>query len=189
MRSGKFFPALVVVLLVASGCQSGVGSFQTVRLPIDDYDRTFDVTRQVLGEFFVVERADKASGQIVTSPKTVPEPEGVVGTVLDLPGAVRRTRRIATAQVKRSDGTVRVSVKVQLQMAESVQSSPRPTYSEYDPTATGAESDVYREPEKRTGVVWKRAGSDTEMEKKLLTEIERRLKRDLPEPKSSKETE
>ena len=185
-RMVRMFSVLVFAGLALLGCQSGVGSFQTVRLPTDDYDRTFDVARQVLSESFVIEQADKAAGRIVTSPKAAAEPEGIIGAVLDLPGTVRQARRIASAQVSRTGRTTKVSIKVQLQVAEAIQTSPRPTYSEYDPTGTGAESDFHREPERRVGVTWKMAGSDVEMENKLLAEIERRLKRDTPKPESPK---
>ncbi len=186
-RMVRMFSVLIFAGLTLSGCQSGVGSFQTVRLPTDDYDRTFDVTRQVLSESFVIEQADNAAGRIVTSPKAAAEPEGVIGAVLDLPGTVRQARRITSAQVSRAGRTTKVSVRVQLQVAEAIQTSPRPTYSEYDPTDTGAESDFHREPERRVGVTWKMAGSDVEMENKLLAEIERRLKRGTPKkPESPK---
>jgi len=167
---------VVVAVLTVLGCQGGAGSFQTVRLPSDDYARTFEVTRQVLGESFVVEQADSASGRIVTSPQAVPEPESVVGTVLDLPGVMSRARRTVTAQVSRGEGSTRVSVRVQLEVAQAVQGSSRPTYDEYDPTVTGGESDIHRAPEEKIGVVWKRAGSDVEMEKQLLAEIGRSLR-------------
>lgn len=188
MTSCRFSLALVVLVVTLSGCQSGVATYQTVRLPTDDYDRTFQVTQQVLSEQFIIEQADRATGRIVSSPKAAAEPESVVGAVLDLPGTVQRARRIVTAQLSRADGTTRVSVKVQRQVAQAIQSAHRPTYDEYDPTATGAESDLYRQPEQQVGVTWKPAGSDVEMANKLLAEIERRLKRTALEPEPLTET-
>ncbi len=165
----------VVALMLLGGCQNGAGTYQTVRLPVGDYDRTFEVARQVIGERFTVEQADKKSGRIVTSPQAVPSGD-LPGGMVDLSGAVQGMRRVVTAQVSPMDGTTRVSVKVQLERAEALQSVPKPTYSEYEPTETGAESSVFARPEEHIGVTWRKAGSDAQMEKQLLNEIERRLK-------------
>jgi len=187
MTSGKMAWGLATLALVLSGCQNGTGAYKTVRLPLDDYDRTFEVTREVLSRDFVVEQADRSTGRIVTAPKEVSEPAGAAGVVFGLPGSVRRVRRTATARLKRVKGSVLVSVRVQLETAEAIQSSPRPTYSEYDATATGADAGLDRAPERKPGLIWKRIGSDEEMERKLLAEIERRLRGSAPRPESSKE--
>jgi len=167
--------SLALVLAVA-GCQSGAANFQTVRMPSGDYDRTFEVVREVVGGQFTIARADKSTGRIVTNAQAVGEGEDVVGAVINLPNEVRGMRRTVTAQVTASGGTTLVSVKVQLETAESGQAVPRPTYSEYEPTMSGSEGFGFARPEERTGTVWRQAGNDAEMEKKLLTEIERRLK-------------
>ena len=167
---------LTLVLLVASGCQSGEAKFQTVRMPSADYDRTFEVVREVVGQQFTIARADKSTGRIVTNAQPVGAGESVVGAVINLPNEVRGMRRTVMAQVTASGATTLVSLKVQLEAAQSGQSVPRPTYSESEPTVTGSESAQFSQPEERTGAVWRQAGSDADMENKLLTEIERRLK-------------
>lgn len=180
------FGLSLAVVLTAAGCQSGAAKFQTVRMPSGDYDRTFEVVREVVGEQFTIARADKSTGRIMTSAQAVGEGENVVGAVLNLPSEVRGMRRVVTAQVTPSGGTTVVSVKVQLEAAESLQRVPRPTYDEYEPTPTARAG--FEQPEERTGTVWRQAGNDVEMEKKLLTEIERRLKAAGVEAETTKES-
>jgi hypothetical protein len=179
-RPGERMRAQGIILVWAlaaalAGCQSETANYRTERMPTGDYDRAFEVTRQVLGEKFAIEQADKASGRIVTSSQAAND-----GSELGMPllsgSGVKGVRRTATAQVKSASGTVMVSVKVQLQRAEAVQASPRPTYSEYDATTTGPETGRYVQPEEKTQVTWRMVGSDVEMERRLLAEIESRLK-------------
>ena len=176
----------LVLTAVAAGCQTGTATYQTVRLPGGDYDRTFEITQQVIGEQFTIAQADKKSGRIVTSAQAVTNV--LTGGMLTPGGPVQGLRRTVTAQVKPGDGTTLVSVKVQLETAQAVQQIPRPTYSEYEPT-TGAQSDIYVRSDQRAGVMWNPAGSDEAMEKQLLTEIETRLKASGVEMETPKATE
>ena len=166
-----------VALMLAStvaGCQSGSAQFQTVRMPDGDYDRTFEIARQVIGEQFTIEKADKTTGLIVTMPQAG---RGELTGALQMPGGpVQGLRRTVTANVKAAGETTLVSVKVQMEAAQSAQAVPRPSYSENETTAGGGNGEYYAGSERKGAVTWSSAGSDEGMEKKLLDEIERRLK-------------
>jgi hypothetical protein len=124
-----------------------------------------------MAEQFTIEKADKASGKIVTSAQAVTD-----AGELSLASGVRGVRRVATAQVRPGGTTTLVSVKVQVQKAYAVQPVPRPTYNEYNPNISGAETDLYERPEAKSGVMWQDGGSDAALERRILNEIEIRLK-------------
>ena len=173
---------LVYPLMLAAwmcGCQGQPGGYETVRLPTDDYGRTFDAARDVLAANFEIEKADPADGSIKTAPKEIRPGEKVVPSSVLQPLAEPPGRRVARAWVTRADGAVRASVQVEL-WALRQPSGPRPVYDEQQPT-TG--ENVYQGTYAPGPETWVRVGRDREMERKLLDQIERRLNVPTMEPK------
>jgi len=164
------------IALALSGCASKEAAFHTLQTTTADYDLAWETTLETIGNHVDIATADKSLGYVasdfVVKSKNVTPIDVPFGFVA--PGALYNQRKRVVGRVETVGDRCAVSVKVQKEREE---------YDTGQEFSSGAYEGIstenlteYKAPEE-VASRWMPAGSDDEMARLLLKEIEARIKR------------
>jgi hypothetical protein len=153
---------LLAAAVLAGGCQSE--QYRTQPLGDVEYDRAFNTGRDVLAQYFSLERADPRSGEIVSRPRPVEaEPQRLLG--------VGEARQLAQMRIRREDDRVVADLRVliQRQDTEAAMTMQPVTADNELPGHTPVDETAPLTKEQQQ--VWRTTGRDEALERMILEDL------------------
>ncbi|MCX5685840.1 MAG: hypothetical protein NT049_19475 [Planctomycetota bacterium] len=174
----KFIPVLVVAAILAGGCQDAANrTWQNARLPTHDWQRAFEVSREVLKEHFEIGESSVTKGTIVTRPQAFDRAKGL--SLADLRGAGGRWRRTVTIELSRGGLDIDARAAVILEREGTNAAIALAQSGGYEEHTTDVPRSRVYGSERGSGTppVWTEVGNDAGLAREILAKISERLQK------------
>lgn len=181
MRKTGWILLLLAAIVPAVGCEQNNGTTRTLG-PLE-YASTFDTAQKVFSQYFSIETADPATGEIIARPKRVDAPnERILGG--------SPARQIATMKIFRQGDQVAAYVSIEQQRMGSFVRGGNSSFSRDDDLENGG----HRTPAQNEGATtpqqnenWQTERQMHAMELRVLSELARNLQSLAPPAQTSDE--